>query len=168
MIQPECESAARELSSDQFLISQGYLSSKNKNTIRIRKSIRKSDNSDSYFFTFKVNTAGRCIEVETEIDQRDFDDLWLLAKKKLTKIRYIVEHGNNIWELDFLKNHKNQTYLAIAEVELPEDQLEPDIVLDLVKINNLFKVPLNDNRFSNKMLSNIKYAKKLLNEILRK
>jgi hypothetical protein len=53
-------------------------------------------------------------------------------------------------------------------VELPEDQMEPDTIPDIVKRNMLFKVPLTDNRFSNKLLSNAKYAAELLNEIFRK
>jgi len=160
--------AVNELSSEQYSISQGYLIATRGITTRIRKSVKKSNGLESYYFTLKVNTAGRCVEVETKLDQRDFNDLWLLALNQLEKIRYIIKHGKNTWELDFFKDYKNQTYMAVAEVELPEDQMEPDTVPDIVKRNMLFKVPLTDNRFSNKLLSNAKYAAELLNEILKK
>jgi len=168
VLKTECEMAVNELSSEQYSISQGYLIATRGITTRIRKSVKKSNGSESYYFTLKVNTAGRCVEVETKLDQRDFNDLWLLALNQLEKVRYIVKHGKNTWELDFFKDYKNQTYMAVAEVELPEDQMEPDTIPDIVKRNMLFKVPLTDNRFSNKLLSNAKYAAELLNEILRK
>ena len=165
IIKTDCESEVEKISSDQYLISQGYLIATRGITTRIRKSIRKSDGFECYYFTLKVNTAGRCVEVETKLDQRDFKDLWSLTLNQLEKIRYIVKHNKKTWELDFLKDYKNQTYMAIAEIEMPENQLEPKSIPDIVKNNLIFKVPLTDNRFSNKLLSNAKYAAEILTEI---
>ena len=168
LLKSECESEVNELSSEQFLISQGYLIATRGITTRIRKSVKKSNGSETYYFTLKVNTAGRCVEIETKLDQRDFNDLWQLALNQLEKIRYIIKHEKNTWEIDFIKDYKGETYIAVAEVELPEDQMEPDSVPNIVKKNLLYKVPLTDNRFSNKLLSNAKYAAELLDEIQRK
>jgi CYTH domain-containing protein len=165
LLKAECEPVVNEISSEQYLISQGYLIATRGITVRIRKSVKKSNNSENYYFTLKVNAGGRCIEVEKNIDQRDFNDLWTLALNQLEKIRYIIRHGKNTWELDFFKDYRNQTYMAVAEVELPEDQIEPDTVPDIVKKNLIFKVPLTDNRFSNKLLSNAKYAADLMKTI---
>lgn len=167
LINASCEETVKKISSEKFLISQGYLIATQGITTRIRKSVR-SNGSENYYFTLKVNTAGRCVEVETKLDQRDFNDLWQLTLNQLEKVRYIIKHEKNKWEIDFIKDYKKETYIAVAEVELPEDQMEPDSIPDIVKKNLLYKVPLTDNRFSNKLLSNAKYAAELLNEILRK
>jgi hypothetical protein len=55
--------------------------------------------------------------------------------------------------------------MAIAEVELPEDQYEPHDTPDVVKENLLYVVPLTDTRFSNKLLGDARYASQLLTEI---
>lgn len=58
--------------------------------------------------------------------------------------------------------------MAVAEIELPEDQMDPDSIPDVVKKNMIFKVPLTDTRFSNKLLGNARYAAELLNEVTKK
>lgn len=168
VIEKNCEDKVKELSSDYYRISQGYLIATRGITVRVRKSVRQSNNSEKYYFTLKVNTAGRCVEIEQFLDKRDFDDLWGIAVNQLEKIRYIVKNGKETWEVDFFKDYKEETYMAVAEIEMPENQKEPNKVPDIVKKNLLFKVPLTDNRFSNKLLSNAKYAAELLNEIKNK
>jgi hypothetical protein len=39
---------------------------------------------------------GNCIEIETEIEEFDFSQLWMVADSKLKKVRYIVDE----WEID--------------------------------------------------------------------
>ena len=168
IIRMECEQTVNDLSSEQYDISQGYLIATRGITVRIRKSVKRSSGSESYYFTLKVNAGGRCVEIEKNLDQRDFTDLWSLALNQLEKVRYIIRKGKNTWELDFFKDYRRQTYMAVAEIELPEGQIEPDSVLDLVKKNLIFKVPLTDTRFSNKLLSNAKYAAELIDEITKK
>ena len=55
--------------------------------------------------------------------------------------------------------------MAVAEIEMPEGQLEPNSLPDIVKNNLIFKVPLNDSRFSNKLLASERYVVELLKEI---
>lgn len=136
---------------------------------RVRKLVNKSNNSENYVFTLKVSTNGRCVEIEKNIDKRDFDDLWAIALNKLEKIRYVISHEKMNWEIDFFKNCNGETYLAVAEIELPENGTnEPESLLNLVKENLLFEVPLNDTRFSNKLLGDASYVVKVLEEIKRK
>jgi CYTH domain-containing protein len=168
VLKTECEMTAYELSNEQYDITQGYLIATRGITVRIRKASKRSTGVENYYFTLKVNTGGRCVELEKCMDQRDFSDLWSIALNKLEKVRYIVKHGKNTWELDFFKNYRGQTYMAVAEVELPEDQVEPDSIPDVVKKNLLHKVALTDTRFSNKLLGDARYAAELLNEISKK
>lgn len=162
-----CESTVKKICTDQFDISQGYLIATRGITVRVRKSARKSNGKSEYYFTLKVNTAGRVIEIEKNLDERDFTDLWAIALNKLEKVRYIVKYGGNSWELDFFKDYRGETYMAVAEIELPEDQLEPNSLPEIVKQNLIYKVPLTDARFSNKLLGDARYAAELLQEILR-
>lgn len=161
-----CESTVKKICTDQLEISQGYLIATRGITVRVRKSARKNGKSE-YYFTLKVNTAGRVIEIEKNLDKRDFTDLWGIALNKLEKIRYIVKYAGSNWELDFFKDYRGETYMAVAEIELPEDQLEPNSLPEIVKQNLIYKVPLTDARFSNKLLGDARYAAELLQEILR-
>lgn len=54
--------------------------------------------------------------------------------------------------------------MAIAEIEMPENQLKPNSLPDIVKNNLIYEVPLNDTRFSNKLLACQKYSINLLRE----
>jgi len=168
VLRSECESLVNELSTEQYDIAQGYLIATRGITVRVRKQKKRSNGAESYVFALKVNTNGRCIEVENNLDKRDFDDLWAIALNQLEKVRYIVRHNKSSWELDFFKDYRGQTYMAVAEIELPEDQMDPDSIPDVVKKNMIFKVPLTDTRFSNKLLGNARYAAELINEITKK
>ena len=167
LIRTECEDAVNYLASENYKITQGYLIATKGITVRIRKSIKHSNNVESYFFTLKVGAGGRCIEIEKKIDQRDFNDLWSMAVNQLEKIRYIIKNKKETWELDFFKDYKDKTYIAIAEIEMPECQLKPNSIPKIVKKNLIYDVPLTDTRFSNKLLSNAKYATELLKEIIK-
>lgn len=138
--------------------------------MRVRKSVAIYSNGSKggYYFTLKVNTNGRCVEIENKLDKRDFDDLWGIALNKLEKIRYEVKAGKYVWECDFFKDYRNETYIAVAEIELPEGQLEPETLPTFVKDNLLYKVALTDTRFSNKLLGDARYACDLLAEINKK
>lgn len=164
-----CENTVSKLSIEQYDISQGYLIATRGITVRVRKSVRRSrDKKSAYYFTLKVNTAGRVIEIEKNLDERDFNDLWDISLNKLEKVRYIIKHEKENWEMDFFKDYRGQTYMSVAEIELPENKLEPESLPDIVKKNLIYKVPLNDNRFSNKLLGDARYAAELIQEILNK
>jgi len=158
-----CMKEVEELSSDRYEISQGYLIATRGITVRVR-SFTKSSGKSSYFFTLKASTGGRAIEIEKSIDKRDFDDLWNIALNKLEKTRYIFKDEDN-WEIDFFRDYKDEVYICVAEVELPEDQYEPHTIPDLIQNKLLYSVPLTDTRFSNKLLGDARYASQLLKEI---
>lgn len=137
-------------------------------TVRVRKSIPTYETKkNNYYFTMKVSTNGRCIEVEKKLDERDFNDLWEICLNKLEKIRYEVKDKGNIWEVDYFKDCKNETYIAVAEIELPEGISEPSSIPYFIKNNLIYKVEQIDSRFSNKVLACERYAKKLLKEVLK-
>ena len=158
-----CMKEVEKLSSDRYDISQGYLIATRGITVRIRR-FTKSNNKSNYFFTLKVTTAGRTIEIEKSIDKRDFEDLWNLALNKLEKVRYILK-DEDVWEIDFFKDYNDNIYMAVAEVELPEDKYEPEFVPEVISKKLLYCVPLTDTRFSNKLLGDARYASQLLKEI---
>lgn len=128
-------------------------------SLRIRSII--SNNVQKFYLTLKNKTFNRTIEIENEIEKRDFDDLWVLATKKLSKVRYKIKNRKEIWDIDYFKS-KKKTYFALAEVEMEEGKKSPSSIIPFVKKNLIFEVPRNDNRFSSESLSNIKYAKKII------
>jgi CYTH domain-containing protein len=171
VLNAKCERAVADMAIQKYEISQGYLIATRGITVRVRKSVpvyANGNNKGGYFFTMKVNTGGRCVEVENKLDKRDFDDLWAISLNKLEKIRYDVRAGKYLWECDFFKDYKAQTYIAIAEIELPEGQMEPDSLPPFIKDNLLYRVALTDTRFSNKLLGDARYAADLLTEITKK
>ena len=74
----------------------------------------------NYVLCYKESVKNRLIEIETAIDKRDFDDLWTLTTKRLTKFRYKLKFGKDIWEIDFFVDKDGKTYFVMAEIELPE------------------------------------------------
>lgn len=144
-------------------IWQGYPSAIRGMTVRIRRVLDGANNS--YTFTYKNNTGTRVIEIEQEIDERDYTDLWNQSLVRFEKVRYKYAAPYKGWEVDFFKDHGDATYFAMAECEMPEGQKEPDKVPKLVKNNLLFAVPASDKRFSSKLLADQRYAMKLLKEI---
>jgi len=165
LIRKDCEPAIERNCKVKQFISQGYMVATRGVTVRVRKCVvykNNRKNKINYFYTFKINSNNRCIEIETELSKRDFNDLWAVALNKLEKIRYIYKNRKEIWEVDFFKDYQNNTYFALAEIELPEGVASPTDIPDLINQNLLYAVPLTDNRFSNKLLSDAKYASDLL------
>jgi CYTH domain-containing protein len=144
-------------------IWQGYPCAVRGMTVRVRK-IRDGVRS-SYVFTYKNNVGSRVIEIEQDIDERDYNDLWGQSLVRFEKVRYKYAAPYKGWEVDFFKDHGDQTYFAMAECEMPEGQMTPDRVPLLVKENLVFAVPATDERFSSKLLADPRYAKKLLAEV---
>lgn len=163
VLELNCIDEVKDASSEVYEISQGYLIATRGITARVRK-LSKSRGKTNYFFTLKVTTAGRTVEIENSIDKRDFGDLWNIALNKLEKTRYIVK-DHHTWEIDFFKDYKNEIYMCVAEVELAEDRYEPQIMPELVQQKLLYSVPLTDTRFSNKLLGDARYASQLLKQI---
>lgn len=97
---------------------QGYLSSAKERTVRVRTA------GDAAFLTVKGLVLGATrAEYEYAIPLADGNEMLdtLAEKPLIEKVRYAVEHGNVIWEIDeFLGENQG---LVVAEVELgSEDQ----------------------------------------------
>jgi CYTH domain-containing protein len=136
-------------------------------SLRIRKSqqgkvsggVFTETSSPCYTTTFKCNGGSRVVEIEKKIDERDFTDLWPLCLNKLEKYRYVLKDQElNTWEIDFFKDHHNDTYFAMAELEMPEGQISPNIIPEFISNNLIYEVPLTDCRFSSKLLGDVRYA----------
>src|SRR5690606_16181326 len=103
----------------------------------------------------------RVIEIEKKISEADYKELVPGAFGWLTKTRYIVDS----WDVDFFK-YGVETYFVMAEIEMPDGMAEPSKLPDFVVGNLVYQVPREDCRFSSKKLSDLQYAKALLEEIV--
>ena len=143
------ENALRETT-----ILQGYLFSSKGLSLRCRKF-----KNNKYYLTLKSTVNGRVVEIENQIEERDFNDLWTQCMNKLEKIRYIMADGQRqVWEIDFFKDHNKQNYFCLAEIEMPEGQQEPVHIPRFIRDHLIFEVPLTDCRFASKLLADIRYA----------
>lgn len=113
------------------------------------------------FFTFKHDIEGEVVEIQKKIDDVDYFMLSKIATNFVKKIRYEI----GMWEVDFFKDTEGETYFAMAEIELPRSVKEPSVTPDFITENLLYKVERHDFRFSSKKLSNIEYAKKILEDL---
>lgn len=90
---------------------QAYILSSDNTSLRIRKS--KTSHYEKYFLTVKVGQGLKREEVEFEIKKEDFDQLFELDKKILTKTRYYV----NYYQVDYFTDRN----LILAEVEFEDE-----------------------------------------------
>jgi adenylate cyclase len=99
-------------------IAQGYLSTVPERTVRVRIK------GDKGYLTIKGKNQGISrAEFEYEIPLADAEELLKLAEQPiLSKVRYLEQHGNRLWEIDVFAG-ENQG-LVVAEVELPDEQAE--------------------------------------------
>jgi len=108
-------------------IRQGYISSGNGRTVRVR--IR----DDKGYLTIKgpSNRAGLArYEFETEISLSDAQDLMALCEPGIIdKTRYLVRSGNHVFEVD--EFYGDNEGLVMAEVELSDENeafVKPDFI----------------------------------------
>ena len=96
-------------------IAQGYLSTVPERTVRVRIK------GDKGYLTIKGKNQGISrAEFEYEIPLADAEELLKLAEQPiLSKVRYLEQHGNRLWEIDVFAG-ENQG-LVVAEVELPDE-----------------------------------------------
>jgi CYTH domain-containing protein len=160
------KSQIKEMCVDYRCIEQGVICHGPGMYLRIRKCSFKDKNKASWQMTFKLKDADRTIEIETPIDSRDGEDLWTRCYWSLTKDRYVCEKYGIRWEIDFFK-HKNDVYFILAEAELPEDAPKPEKLPGFLKKHLIYEVPLTDDRFSNKRLGSVSYAKKIYKQLLK-
>ncbi|HEU4996637.1 MAG TPA: hypothetical protein VFT29_17595 [Gemmatimonadaceae bacterium] len=102
-------------------IDQGYLPGQ-RLAERLRRQ-RHQDGGTSYFRTIKVGSGVRRMELEEETDARTFEHLWVLTEgRRLTKRRYIVPHGDDVWEIDEFTDRP--LWLAELELDHPDADVE--------------------------------------------
>lgn len=141
--------AFRALATKVVRIKQGYLSTNEKSTIRVRRW------DDQAFLTIKSRgEAGSCahFEWEREITPADAEALFPLAQSGLIdKTRYIVPAANGLtFEVDVF--HGENEGLVLAEIELPSEDASfprPDFLGEEVT---------QDRRYYNSYLSSCPFS----------
>ena len=103
-----------------FKIKQGYLTLSGANVVRVRVK------GDAGFITVKTAVKEGTIirnEWEYEIPIAEAEEMLLLCEDALLdKTRYLVEHGNHVFEVD--EFHGENDGLLLAEVELESEDEE--------------------------------------------
>lgn len=158
------EQAIKEAADYQLDIEQGYLLFEKDISVRIRNT-----NFEKFEMTLKKKVSDRVIELENEIERRDFDQLWLKASKKIQKIRYVINSTGSKWEVDAFRQRITNihTYFLLAEHEMPEGMEHPSFIPDIISQNLIYAVPRTDNRFASGKLANLKYSVELYNRIFK-
>lgn len=137
---------------EELNLEQGYLDSKG---ARIRRTLNRTRGTDKAEFTFKQTVNGKQIEIETEISSSDYFALWQTVNRIVKKTRIVVPtYSGDTWEVDFFHTSKaGETYLVMAEVELPEDKQKPDLLPLFISSTLLHEVEYGDKRFNSKELT---------------
>jgi CYTH domain-containing protein len=148
-----------------YQMRQGYLEGNCRIRERVALDAMGIAQCGEYFFTYKSKVSGEQVEIETDIDQRDFDRLWSKVVKVVTKERIVVPHGDDYWEIDFFSaaNHTG-SYLIMAEVELEPGVMTVELP-PFIKDQVLHAVQYGDKRFNSKQLSKPYTAMQLLEEL---
>lgn len=144
-------------------IEQVYLISGKKQSLRCRKITRVKDHGKIeliYNMTFKQEVGKKVVEIETDIDARDYKLLKKSATAVLQKTRYRVDD----WEVDFFKAD-GKTYFVLAEIEMPENQKKPHSIPTLINENLVHVVKRGDKRFTSKRLCDVKHAQQLISSL---
>lgn len=143
-------------------IEQAWL----ENGLRIRKIFGPHYEEPIFKATFKQRVPKRLIEIETDIDERDYFDLLPLTKQVLQKTRYIIPMGSLKWEVDlFYDRKRSNLYFVMAEIELPEGVSNPPSIPNFISDNLLFEVPIDNTDFASKKLQDIEYAIGIYNQL---
>lgn len=128
--------------------------------------IRQID--DGYLFTYKkwVKITKELVEIEVEISRDDFELLWSERAQSIEKTRFERHVDGVEWVIDRLRDKDGAVYFVLAEAELPRGQQVPQHVPDAIAAHILYAVAADDNRFTNKKLSDPDYAARLFNEVV--
>ena len=121
-----------------------------------------------YMATFKQHVNGRLVELNHEIDKRDYEDLKTKSLGQIIKTRHLLPYGLHIWEVDVFYNGpiQNDPFFIMAEVELDEGDEAPPHVPDFITDHLLYEVPIDVKGFSNKKLRNVEYAEAVYQNLL--
>lgn len=149
-------------------IEQGYLHE----DLRIRRIATQADLGATFHhvFAFKRRLSnGRNFEVEPEITEEEFNNLWPMTTNRLLKRRFSVRTVVNLhemirWDIDFPRWPSGR-HFAIAEAEMPAWMDEPPDVLSTIAPYIVYKVPRSDSRFSARRLSDEGHARNMAIEL---
>ena len=110
----------RALVTGSFVLKQGYLSTTQKSTVRLRVK------SDKAMLTVKSkNTGIRRSEFEYEIPIRDAEEMLQLCQTPLIeKTRYTITIGKHIWEIDEFSGANSGLLVAEIELDTEEESFE--------------------------------------------
>ncbi len=102
-------------------IAQGYLSQDPERTVRVRVA------GETGWLTIKGRSRGIArAEFEYEVPLADAQELLALCLTSvIDKTRHLVPHGSHVWEVDVF--HGDNAGLIIAEVELEDESISPEI-----------------------------------------
>jgi CYTH domain-containing protein len=145
------------------LIVQAYLE-----TPGVRLRVVEVGDRRHHIFSYKRPVDGHTVEIETYISEDDFRRLWKLRKETLQKVRYSWPDGRFGWDVDFFKTTDGSTYFAMAEVEMPEGDVQPPPPPPRLAPHVIFAVPYTDPRFTSKRLADRQHAEGLMDEIRHK
>lgn len=147
-------------------VTQGYLSG----SARIRHTVPHNKTSnEKYLFTYKTKVSGNTVEIETSITVHDFQKLFLIAKPVIlkTRLKFVDQEKNHTWDIDFLKTPKSgDIYLAMAEVEMPEFEVDLPEILPVLQPYVVKWIDMGDKRFNNRNLHNSKKVASLVRSIV--
>lgn len=157
------------IADNRIYIEQAYIKGNGAWQWRVRKS--DSDITGiSYLSTIKLKKKNRLIELNQEIDKRDYDDIVNEASSVLYKYRYeIYDDHRQKWEVDIFQDPKNKSfYFTMAELEVPEGVVNIEYIPPFIQDHALFYVPQEqNNKYSSKKMVNVKYADKLRNKLMK-
>jgi len=142
------------------VVQQAYLDAPG---LRIRS--METSAKRTHIFTYKREIDRKVVEIETEIAASDFDRLWSQRRESLRKTRYSWPDGHFHWDVDFFKTADGRTYFAMAEVEMPENDVAPPPLSARLASHFLADTPHRDPRFTSKRLSDPVFAAELLADI---
>ena len=159
---PAVEAEIIQASKTYYDIDQGYLANGDGWNCRIRKMDEGKSSGPRYFYTYKNYANGRLIEIETEIDDRDYYDLFTSCKEVLQKRRFIIPFYGLTWEIDFYtdRTKNKEVYCILAEVELPEGTKLPHGIPTVIQKNLIQNNPVDPQVFGARKLADPKYASK--------
>lgn len=133
----------------------------------------RCEDGRQWWFVYKEKVAAsfdnfdiRQIEIQTEVDERDGEDLWKICDRKLEKYRHVCGINGYKWELDRFV-YCGETYFSMLEVELDEGLPSPPLP-PLFEQYLLWEVPLTESCCSNTKLTDVHYAANLYLDLLTK
>jgi len=127
-------------------IEQGYLPG-----VNLIERLRREQHPDGvvkYYRTVKLGSGVERVEIEDETDARTFAHLWQLTDgRRLTKRRYVVPNGDDLWEVDEFTDR----VLVLAELEIDHVDARIDVPPWLRDV--LVREVTDDRAYTNRSLA---------------